>query len=91
MASDHVDPINIGSEEMVTINELVALISAIEDISLQSKHDLTAPQGVRGRSSDNTLVRQVLDWEPTIGLADGLAATYRWIKPLVEQHKQSNE
>ena len=79
MDSGVVDPINIGSSEMVTINELVDLVEDIAGVKLKRRYDLTAPQGVRGRSSDNTLVRERLGWEPTIPLRDGMERTYRWI------------
>jgi nucleoside-diphosphate-sugar epimerase len=72
-------PINLGSSELVSINELVDIVSDIAGITVKRQHDLTAPQGVRGRNSDNTLIRQDLGWEPSIRLQHGLEQTYRWI------------
>jgi nucleoside-diphosphate-sugar epimerase len=73
------EPINIGSSELVTINQLVDIVSEIADVKLERAYDLSAPQGVRGRNSDNTLIRNRLGWEPGIPLADGLATTFAWI------------
>jgi nucleoside-diphosphate-sugar epimerase len=84
MASEHHDPINLGTEEMVTVNELAAQVQSIAGKSLQWVHDTTKPQGVRGRNSDNTILRKVLNWEPRITLREGLEATYPWIKSQVE-------
>lgn len=72
-------PLNIGSSELVTINELVSIVERIAGVELERSYDLTAPTGVRGRNSDNTLCREVLGWEPSVSLADGMAATYRRI------------
>jgi GDP-D-mannose 3',5'-epimerase len=77
--SDFVDPINLGSSELVTINQLVDIVEDIAGVKLERHYKLDAPQGVRGRNSDNTLIRQVLDWEPTIALREGLEQTYKWI------------
>jgi nucleoside-diphosphate-sugar epimerase len=77
--SDVREPINIGSSELVSIDELVSIVEEIADVKLDRRYDTTAPQGVRGRNSDNTLIRERLDWEPTISLRDGLERTYRWI------------
>ena len=79
MASDYRDALNLGTDELVTINELVDIICDIAGKRLTKRHDLTGPQGVRGRNSDNTLLRKVLGWEPSIHLAQGLAVTYKWI------------
>jgi GDP-D-mannose 3',5'-epimerase len=79
MDSDFADPINIGSSELVTVNQLVATVEDIAGIALMHSHDLTAPQGVRGRNSDNTLINSVLGWEPSTKLRDGLEKTYAWI------------
>ena len=78
-ASDVAEPLNIGSSEVVTINQLVALISEIAGIEVTTSHDLTAPQGVRGRNSDNSLIRERLDWAPSISLRAGLERTYAWV------------
>ena len=79
MASDFHDPINIGSAELVSINRLVDLVEEIANIRLERRYDLTKPTGVRGRNSDNSLIRHVLNWEPSISLRDGLEKTYAWI------------
>ena len=73
------DPLNVGSSELVSVNGLVDLIEEIAGARLRRRYLPDAPQGVRGRNSDNTLVREVLDWEPSVGLAQGLARTYRWV------------
>ncbi len=79
MASDYRDALNLGTDELVTINELVRTVSQIAGKSLKLKHDLTKPQGVRGRNSDNTRLNRVLGWEPSTKLQTGLEITYRWI------------
>jgi GDP-D-mannose 3',5'-epimerase len=79
MESDFTDPINLGSSQLVTINGLVDIVEAIADVKLERKHNLSAPQGVRGRNSDNTLILEKLGWEPSISLEDGLERTYHWI------------
>jgi GDP-D-mannose 3', 5'-epimerase len=80
MASDHHAPLNIGQERLVTINELVDMIAAAAGKRVRKRHLPAAPQGVRGRSSDNTRVRAVLGWEPSITLEDGMRRTYLWIE-----------
>jgi nucleoside-diphosphate-sugar epimerase len=77
--SDVIDPINIGSSELVTINQMVSMIERIAGVSVRRKYDLNAPKGVRGRNSDNTLIQNRLGWEPSIRLMDGLERTYAWI------------
>ncbi len=84
MRSDHHDPLNLGSDRMVTINELADIIAAIAGIDIVKKH-VPGPQGVRGRNSDNTRLREVLGWEPQISLEAGLAETYAWIEQQVAQ------
>ena len=79
MDSDILEPINLGSSEMVTVNQLVDIVEDIAGIKLQRKYDLGAPKGVMGRNSDNTLIRQYLQWEPGISLRTGLEKTYAWI------------
>jgi nucleoside-diphosphate-sugar epimerase len=79
MGSDVTEPINLGSAELVTINRLVDLVEEIAGVRLERRYNLDAPQGVRGRNSDNTLILKRLGWEPTISLETGLAATYAWI------------
>jgi len=80
MASNHREPLNLGTDEMVSINHLVDMICDIAGKNLTKQHDLTKPQGVRGRNSDNTLLRKVLGWEPNTPLEKGLAITYKWIE-----------
>ena len=79
MKSDILEPINLGSSELVSINRLVDIIEDIAEIKVERKYDLSAPQGVRGRNSDNTLIQDYLGWEPSITLREGLEKTYRWI------------
>lgn len=85
MRSDHRLPVNLGTERLVTIDALVDIVCSIAGKSLKKRHDLTKPQGVRGRNSDNTRLRQVLGWEPTVALDEGLATTYRWIENQLAQ------
>jgi GDP-D-mannose 3', 5'-epimerase len=77
--SDVVEPINIGSSELVTINQLVSIVEEIAGIEVERNHKLDAPQGVRGRNSDNTMILDRLGWEPSTTLRDGMEQTYRWI------------
>ena len=79
MESDCVAPINLGSDEMVTVNELVAAVCEAAGKRLRTEHDLTAPQGVRGRNSDNSLLLRTLGWQPQTTLAEGIKVTYDWI------------
>jgi nucleoside-diphosphate-sugar epimerase len=79
MDSDVDDPINLGSSEMVSINQLVDLVEEIAGVNLVRRYALDAPKGVRGRNSDNTMIRERLGWEPSVSLRSGLAETYRWI------------
>jgi nucleoside-diphosphate-sugar epimerase len=84
MQSDHHEPINIGRDRMVTINQLVDIIANAAGIDVVKKH-VEGPQGVRGRNSDNSRLRQVLDWEPQISLEEGIAKTYDWIEEQVKE------
>jgi len=77
--SDWVDPINLGSAELVSINQLVSIVEKIAGIELERDYDLSAPQGVRGRNSDNTLIQKVFNWEPDTPLVVGMERTYAWI------------
>lgn len=79
MASDYRDALNLGTDELITINGLVDLVAKIASKHIAKRHNLTGPQGVRGRNSDNTLLRKVLGWEPSILLQQGLGITYPWI------------
>jgi nucleoside-diphosphate-sugar epimerase len=78
--SDILDPINLGSSELVTINQLVDIAEEIAGVKLERRYDLGAPKGVNGRNSDNTMIRAALGWEPSIKLRDGMERTYRWIE-----------
>lgn len=78
--SDFPGPLNIGSDRMVTIDELVDIVAQIAGKRIRKRYDLNKPQGVRGRNSDNTLMRQVLQWEPRVPLEKGMEITYRWIE-----------
>ena len=73
-------PINLGSSELVAIDTLVTIVESIAGVKLHRKYDLNAPRGVAGRNSDNTLIRQVLKWEPDTTLDAGLRETYHWIR-----------
>ena len=77
--SDILDPINLGSSELVTINQLVDIAEEIAGVKLERRYNLGAPKGVNGRNSDNTMIRGALGWEPSIKLRDGMERTYRWI------------
>ena len=85
MESDFSDPINLGRSEMVSINGLIDIISEIAGVNVEKNHDLNAPQGVRGRNSDNTLILDKLEWEPEVDLKTGLAKTYAWIEEQIER------
>ncbi len=77
--SDITEPLNIGSSELVSINQLVDIVERIAGVKLKRNYDLTAPKGVNGRNSDNTRILELMHWEPSTRLADGLEKTYRWI------------
>ena len=79
MRSDHRDPINLGQDRMISINELVDMVAKIAGKRIGKRYDVTKPQGVRGRNSDNTRLREVLNWEPSVSLEEGLGITYQWI------------
>jgi nucleoside-diphosphate-sugar epimerase len=82
------DPINLGSSEGVTINQLVDIVEDIAGIKLTRNYNLSAPKGVNGRNSDNALIQKVFGWEPSTKLRDGLEVTYRWIyDQMVTQQK----
>jgi len=92
MYSNIIEPINLGSSEMVSINELVDIVEDIAGYKLKRKYDLNAPKGVRGRNSENTLIKQYLNWEPSIPLRTGMKKTYDWIKEQISDDiKNSKE
>lgn len=79
LASEILEPINLGSSELVSINQLVDIVEAIAGVKLKRNYNLSAPKGVNGRNSDNTLIQKYLNWEPNTRLRDGMEKTYRWI------------
>ena len=88
MHSAVAEPLNIGSDRICTVNELVDIVEAIAGVRLRRRYVLDAPQGVRGRNSDNTLIRQRLGWAPAIPLAVGMEKTYRWIHDDIARVRQ---
>ena len=88
MASEYTDPLNLGRSELVSINGLLDIIEGIAGVRLKRRYNLDAPQGVRGRNSDNTLIQQVLGWEPEVDLATGLEKTYHWIREQYMRRKR---
>ncbi|MDB4783101.1 NAD-dependent epimerase/dehydratase family protein [Verrucomicrobiales bacterium] len=85
MESDFSDPINLGRSELVSINQLIDIISEIAGVEVEREHNLDAPQGVRGRNSDNSLILDKLKWEPEVNLKTGLVQTYAWIEEQIER------
>jgi len=79
LASDIREPINLGSDELVTINQLIDIVEDIAGVKFKRRYKLDAPKGVRGRCSDNTMIKAKLGWAPSITLRDGMEKTYRWI------------
>jgi nucleoside-diphosphate-sugar epimerase len=73
------EPLNLGSDELTTINGLVEMVEDIAGVKFKHRHNLSAPKGVNGRNSDNTLIKKYLGWAPGIRLRDGMERTYRWI------------
>lgn len=80
MQADYDRPLNLGTEDLITVDELVDLVADIAGKYLTKKHDLSKPQGVRGRNSDNTRLYDVVQWRPSVSLRQGLDRTYRWIE-----------
>jgi nucleoside-diphosphate-sugar epimerase len=91
MYSDIEEPLNLGSSEMVSINQLVDIVEDIAGFKLNRKYDLDAPKGVRGRNSENTLIKQYLNWEPSIPLKDGMKETYDWIKEEISNDSENKK
>jgi nucleoside-diphosphate-sugar epimerase len=83
------EPINLGSAEMVSINELAGIVEEIADVDLKKNYNLDAPKGVRGRSSDNTMIQEVFGWEPSVTLKAGMRKTYEWIEEEIERGAES--
>jgi GDP-D-mannose 3',5'-epimerase len=90
MRSDHHEPINLGQDRMITINELADMVAAVANVTITKKH-VDGPQGVRGRNSDNDKLREVLSWEPQISLEEGLKTTYAWIEDQVKRKLEREE
>ena len=88
MESDYDKPINIGSDRLISVEELTDMIIKISGKKIEKTHNLSAPEGVKGRNADLTLVKKVLAWEPQVSLEKGMAKTYQWIKTMVEENKQ---
>lgn len=91
MRSDYPHPLNLGTDELVTINELVDMVAQVANKRVVKRHDLTKPQGVRGRNSDNSRLREVLGWEPQTSLCEGLRPTYRWIEAELKRQGRISE
>ncbi|MBE3085386.1 MAG: NAD-dependent epimerase/dehydratase family protein, partial [Bacteroidetes bacterium] len=91
MYSNIEEPINLGSSEMVSINELVDIVEGIAGYKLKRIYDLKAPKGVRGRNSENTLIKKYLGWEPSIHLRNGMKKTYDWISVQVVNESRSKK
>ena len=89
MHSDITEPINLGSDELVTINELVDVIEQAVEVDLDREYDLTKPQGVDGRNSDNTKILEELGWEPPTALQDGMEVTAEWIEQQMRTHREA--
>jgi GDP-D-mannose 3', 5'-epimerase len=83
MRSDYREPLNLRQDRMVTINQLADMVADIASIHIVQRH-VSGPQGVRGRNSDNTRLRQVIEWQPATSLEEGLACTYQWIETQVQ-------
>jgi nucleoside-diphosphate-sugar epimerase len=90
MRSDHAEPLNIGQDRMISINELVDIVARLAHKMIRKRYDTTKPQGVRGRNSDNSRLREVLNWEPSISLEAGLKTTYEWIAGQLETREVSS-
>jgi nucleoside-diphosphate-sugar epimerase len=91
MESDYDKPVNIGSDRLVSIDELADMIIKISGKTVTKEYDLTAPQGVRGRNADLTLVRNKIGWEPRVSLEEGMEKTYKWIEMKVDEDRKNLE
>ena len=91
MNSDYRDPLNLGTDELVTIDELVDLVCEVAGKRLSKHYNLQGPQGVRGRNSDNSRLRRVLGWEPSVTLRQGLRQTYPWVEHELRQRGTSGQ
>ncbi|MCF7908412.1 MAG: NAD-dependent epimerase/dehydratase family protein [Candidatus Omnitrophica bacterium] len=91
MESDYIHPLNVGSDELVTIDELTDMVIRISGKKIMKEYDISKPQGVRGRNSDNTLIKKILGWAPSTRLEEGLKKTYPWIEQQILKKKQNKE
>ena len=89
MESDYNKPLNIGSDRLVSVDDLADIIIKISGKKITKKHNLSAPEGVKGRNADLTLVKKVLGWEPQVSLEEGLEKDYRWISMMVKKEGKS--
>ena len=87
MESSYTKPINLGTDELVTVDELEDIICKVAGKSLQKRYNMTKPQGVRGRNSDNSLLKEILGWEPQTRLREGIKITYEWINAKIYSHR----
>ena len=85
------DPINLGSSERVSINQMIKIIERVSGYNVNKKYLLDKPKGVRGRSSDNKLIKKILKWEPNIKLKNGLESTYNWIYQELSKKNKINK
>lgn len=88
---DYPEPLNIGSDRLVTIDELADIIIRISGKKLRKEYDLSKPQGVRGRNSDNAKVTAVLGWKPKVSLEEGLEITYKWIEEQIKKRRNLSD
>lgn len=91
MQSEIREPLNIGSDQMVSINQMVSILEDIAGVRLSRNYDLTAPKGVRGRNSENTKIAKLLGWTPSISLSDGLSETYKWIENQLYSNQENGK
>ncbi len=91
MRSNYGQPLNLGTDRLVSIDKLVDIVAAVAGKTIGKRYDLNKPQGVRGRNSDNTRLREVLEWEPDTALETGLTCTYRWIAEQVHKGSMTPE
>merc|ERR1711924_269516 len=90
MVSDYKKPLNIGSDQMVSMNQMADMVLEFADKKIPIRH-IPGPEGVRGRNSDNTLIKEVLGWAPTTTLKEGLGYTFKWIQSQVEEFEKSGD
>ena len=91
MRSDYGEPLNLGQDRLISVNELVDIVAVAADKSVKKEHDTSKPQGVRGRNSDNSRLRSVLGWVPQTSLERGIEITYRWVREQLEARSEAGE